>query len=72
MNKKLGKLLQARRKELGLSISDVAHAAGIQYCTVARVERAECDPQIGTLTKILKVLRMSLEINGLQEISKKD
>jgi transcriptional regulator with XRE-family HTH domain len=44
------------RKELGLSLTDVATRADLHDEAVARMERAEVDPRASSLVRIAKAL----------------
>ena len=53
----LAKLLRAKRLKLGISAREVARRAGLDNCTIARLERAMIPrPTVESLTAIAQVL----------------
>lgn len=58
----LGKLLKKRRKELGLTLKDVAEAVGVSEGTVSRWEGGEIkNIKIDKVVPLSKVLHLSIE-----------
>lgn len=51
------------RNARGWSQRDLARAAGLQQPAIARFEKAESDPRLGTVTKILNALQLQLTID---------
>lgn len=51
------------RNARGWSQRDLADAAGLQQPAVARFEKADSDPRLGTVTKILHALQLQLKID---------
>lgn len=48
--------LRERRKQLGLTQSEVAEAAGVSQPLIARIEGGGVDPRLSTLRRIVEVL----------------
>lgn len=61
-NKRLGKLICAKRKELGLSIADLCDYSEVSPTLISRIENGKANPTIDTLEKILNVLGLELRI----------
>lgn len=62
MNKlEIGKTIQKRREKLSLKQEDVAEMTGITSKTIYLIETGKGNPSINTLTKLMEVL--GLEIN---------
>lgn len=68
----LGDRIRARRKSLGLSQEDLAHAADLDRSYVGRVERGEQNLTILALTKLCVALRCDVAFltNGIPETPK--
>lgn len=61
-HKKLGKIIQAKRKELGLNIVDLCDYSDVSSNIIYEIERGKGNPTIKTLEKILNVLGLELHI----------
>lgn len=55
---KIGKKLKEARKKLGMSQVEVARKAGISVNYYARIERDEENPTLGTIERMVKVLKV--------------
>lgn len=58
-------LLRKLREAAGMSQADVAAKLGVSYQAVQKWERPGANPAVGTLERILKVLRRRLEIRAV-------
>lgn len=58
----LGKLLKARRNQLGITQLDLADLAGISANTLYKIERGQANPTLKVLFKLLDVLGMELKL----------
>ncbi len=56
----LGEKLRQRRKELGLTLSDVANGAGLSVGFISQVERNITAPSLGSLATIASVLEFPI------------
>ncbi len=56
----IGKILRARRKELGLTLEDVAELCDMSIKGYAKIELGDSDPKWSTLMKVFAVLKMDL------------
>ena len=56
----LGKLLESRRKELGLSQGDVAKSAGVSQHTISVVENGKSDTSTRTIFKLAHALGLNI------------
>ena len=54
----LGKVINLRRKRLGLSQEQLAEDAGVDRAFISNVERGKRNPSFGTVAKIADGLRM--------------
>ena len=52
------------RNARGWSQRDLAQAAGLKQPAIARFEKADSDPRLGTVTKILSALQLQLTIDS--------
>lgn len=57
-----GKMIRARRTELGLSMEDVSKRADISIRTVYAIEKGMRKPTLTCLEAVLDVLNMKIEI----------
>jgi len=57
-----GKLLKARRNQLGITQLDLADLAGISANTLYKIERGQANPTLKVLFKLLDVLGMELKL----------
>lgn len=57
----IGDLIQ-RRKEIGLSQSDLAQRTGIRQQVISRIENKECSPTLKNLNKIANALGCNLKL----------
>ena len=55
----------AKRNDLGLSQRELASMCGIPQSSVARIESFKTTPNLATLIKILRNLRLTLKISQL-------
>lgn len=58
---KVGQIIKARRKELGVTQQEVANLASVGINSLVAIERGNGNPSLKTLLRILDVL--GLEIN---------
>ncbi|WP_041963173.1 helix-turn-helix domain-containing protein [Sulfurospirillum cavolei] len=63
-HKKLGKIIQAKRKELGLDIADMYDYSEVSPSIISGIENGKRNPTIATLEKILNVLGLELCIKS--------
>lgn len=56
----LGKAIARIRKDKGLSLENVASAAGLHRTTVSLIERGEREPTVNTAAKIARALDLTL------------
>ena len=59
-HKKLGKIIQAKRKELGLDIADMCDYSDVSQNSMYNIENGKGNPTLATLEKILDVLGLEL------------
>ena len=64
--KRVGQIIKARRKELGLTQNTLALLSQVGINTIVSIERGSKSPSIETLTKVADVLglEMKLEVKG--------
>lgn len=55
---KLGENLRATRNEQELTQEQVAERSGVQAGEISRIERGQRDPQVSTLLKLAKALKV--------------
>lgn len=55
----IGSKVRARRKQLKLSMAELARRAGVSYSFLSKLERGETQPLVGSLTKIAQTLEVS-------------
>jgi predicted transcriptional regulator len=60
-------MLRMARRQAGLSQRAVAERAGFPQWTVARIERGQVDPRVGTLDRLLRVCGFELGLQVMQE-----
>ena len=60
----LGGQLRARRKNLGLTMDDVAKKAGLSRVTLYRVEKGEPSVNAGALVRVARVLGTHIAVGG--------
>ena len=68
VNKKLGKIIQAKRKELGLGIADMSDYSEVSPTLISSIENGKGNPTLATLEKILNVLGLELCIATKERI----
>lgn len=61
-HKKLGKIIQTKRKELGLDIADMCDYSEVSPSIISKIENGKGNPTLATLEKILNVLGLELRI----------
>lgn len=61
-NKRLGEIIQSKRKELGLDLADMYDYSEVSPPLISKIENGKGNPTIGTLEKILTVLGLELRI----------
>lgn len=66
INKRFGKLIASKRKELSLSQEDLAEKCGIHRTYIGAIERGEKSPTLSTIEKISNGLE--IPINKLWEV----
>lgn len=62
----LGEQIRAQRKELGVSATVAAEAAGVSRMTLHRIERGEASVTAGAWTNVLAALGLGLTATGPQ------
>lgn len=60
----LGEILKARRKELGLDQKSLAELARVSVHTLSDIESGKANPTLESLTKILEVLGLEIQIRA--------
>lgn len=60
-------MLRMARRHAGLSQRAVAARAGLPQSTVARIERGQVDPRVGTLDRLLRSCGFELALHPAQE-----
>jgi transcriptional regulator with XRE-family HTH domain len=55
------KRLRALRKARQLSLRDLERESGVHYSTISRIENGEYLPNLATLLKLSRALKVSLE-----------
>lgn len=61
MSVELGRLVQQRRHELGISRRDLADRSEMSYPYVSQIETGDRDPSLRTLRKLAEVLELPVE-----------
>lgn len=59
--------LRRRRRELGLSQSELAGLAGISLEGLSKIERGDAEPKIVTVMKLVKLLGGNIRLNWRRE-----
>ena len=59
----LGKKIQKRRREMGLTQEDVADRVGISRAYMGYIEQGRNAPSLKVLEKITKILKISIDIS---------
>jgi len=54
------KRLKEWREKRGLSLRKLAEMSGVHYVTLARLEAGKLDPQLSTLLKLTKALKVTM------------
>ncbi len=60
VSKKLGKVIRARRKELGLSQNDLKDFSGVHNVTISLMENGKYNPSVSELEKIITPLGLEI------------
>ena len=60
--------LNYARRKAGLSQRALAERAGVTQATVARIEKNETDPRLGTVARLLRACGFDLEVARLAGI----
>ncbi len=58
----LGKLINHRRKVLGLTIRDLADLTGMSKTTISQIERGTRNPTIEVLQNIFEYLNLEIKV----------
>lgn len=58
---KIGALIRARRRQLGLTLYEICAAAGISVGYLSQVERDQATPSLGTLAQIARSLDVGMD-----------
>lgn len=58
--KEIGKIIQQRRKELGITQQELADLTDVGINTLVAIERGQGNPSIGTLEKIASAIGYDL------------
>ena len=61
MKKRIGKIIKARRKELGLTQKDLEDFSGVSYVNISDIENGK-NCTINSLMKVLEPLGLTLEV----------
>lgn len=61
MGIELGRLVEQRRHELGLSRRDLAEGSEVSYPYVSQIETGDRDPSLRTMRKLAEVLELPIE-----------
>ena len=61
-SKRIGQVIKARRKELGLTQNTLALLAQVGINTIVSIERGSKSPSIETLTKVADVLGLNVKL----------
>ena len=56
----LAKKLRARRREMGLTLKDVAEGSGLSVGFISQIERGEGNPTLDTLNRIGRAFGLTL------------
>ena len=64
----LCEVIKARRKTLAISQQDLAEMSGLGVATIKDIERGKGNPSLSTVSRILDVLGMELEIKVRQTV----
>jgi predicted transcriptional regulator len=59
---KAGPALRYARKKAGLSQRDLARKVGMPQSTIGRIEAGLVDPQVGTLSRLIRACGFDLEV----------
>jgi transcriptional regulator with XRE-family HTH domain len=65
-------LIKRARHAAGLTQQELAALAGTTQSAIARLERADADPRISTLTRVLAACRQELELVATVEPERDD
>jgi len=65
-------LIKRARHAAGLTQQELAALAGTTQSAIARLERADADPRISTLTRVLAACRQELELVATVERPERD
>jgi transcriptional regulator with XRE-family HTH domain len=55
------RILRERRKQLGLTLAEVARRSGLPIATCQNAERVESQPRIGTAAKLASALDLPVD-----------
>lgn len=58
----IGKQIQLRRRELGLTQQEAADLSGIGINTLVAIERGKGNPSVGNLSKVADTLGLELRL----------
>jgi transcriptional regulator with XRE-family HTH domain len=58
---KVGALIRARRRQLGMTLQEICDAAGISLGYLSQVERDQATPSLGTLAQIARSLDVGMD-----------
>ena len=61
MSLELGRLVQQRRHELGLSRRELAAQSDVSYPYVSQIETGDRDPSLRTMRKLAEILQLPVE-----------
>ncbi|WP_309084655.1 XRE family transcriptional regulator [Chelativorans sp.] len=61
MQARLGMLIRARRRKLGLTLQELGNAAGVSVGYLSQLERDNATPSLGTLAQIARALGVPLD-----------
>ena len=65
MSLELGRFLEQRRTELGLSRRDLAERSGLSYPYVSQLETGDRDPALKAMRQLAPVLDVPVEVGEL-------
>lgn len=59
-----GPVIRATRKQLKMSLRDLASRSGVDYSTISRIERSEYNPPARTIKALTDALGQALNERG--------
>lgn len=62
---RIGRLIAERRRELGMSLRQLAELSGVSYQNITKIENGRYNVSVDILGKLCDALGMKIDINGL-------